>query len=464
MDIDAIVDREKALGLSLPFWVSGDYSAATDNVEMFYTKLVFETYLNARRLPLNPNDNLYQDVLRSVLYHQIIHYPRSFNGPRDEALPDCVQENGQLMGSVLSFPILCLINLCGYWDALNRYLGFVVNDFTKLPVLINGDDIIFRADDRLYGLWQESLKELNFILSLGKNYSHPKILTVNSQFFHWREGHAERVNYLNIGLLTGQTKITGRSSAKKLPLWAFYNECMNGAVNPPRAHRRFIHYNRKALEELVDMNSTTSFNLFLPPERGGLGFIPPPGVKYKVSNFQRHFATFLEHLNLQNLERGVRSFQLGLIREKADGPKRIPLHTAAYLAYAPSIGPLPEEVEPIHDTSLQLPLLSQPSPNTEDMPSFSVRFPRKKMMSEFREGKWNRMSDIEIKTYPYRLCEVKSRLVLSLRADGDLPVVTLTDQLDKFPIGSRSSRSKTVSVLNWRLASINADRLHGPTN
>jgi hypothetical protein len=75
------------------------------------------------------------------------------------------------MGSILSFPILCVVNLLCYWRAVERYWGKQVS-LRKLQVLINGDDILFRANARLYAIWQEEIKEVGFELSVGKNYIH----------------------------------------------------------------------------------------------------------------------------------------------------------------------------------------------------------------------------------------------------------------------------------------------------
>jgi hypothetical protein len=155
------------------FWVSGDYSAATDGIKLEYTKSCFEAFLNAAEL-----DGVTRAILRSVLYEQIIVYNDSV----------VMQKRGQLMGSPLSFPILCMINFLTYWRSMERYLLKSINHFEKLPVLINGDDILFGSNSVHYELWIEELKEVGFSLSIGKNYCSPKILTVNSVLF-WDHGN-----------------------------------------------------------------------------------------------------------------------------------------------------------------------------------------------------------------------------------------------------------------------------------
>lgn len=88
------------------------------------------------------------------------------------------------MGNVLSFPLLCLANLCCFWMAVERYRGVDV-DFDDLPpARINGDDILFLApDDRFYDIWKEEATKFGFELSQGKNLVSDKLLQINSVLY-----------------------------------------------------------------------------------------------------------------------------------------------------------------------------------------------------------------------------------------------------------------------------------------
>ena len=116
-----------------------------------------------------------------MLYEQLLlHYPK--DGPTAT-----LQTDGQLMGSNLSFPILCVINLIGYWTTLEEYTGLRFEP-NCLPVLVNGDDILFRIpkprpDDphTFYELWNKNITLFGFELSVGKNYIHDRVFTVNSE-------------------------------------------------------------------------------------------------------------------------------------------------------------------------------------------------------------------------------------------------------------------------------------------
>ena len=177
------------------------------------------------------------------------------------------------MGSTLSFPILCIINLCCYWAALEEYLGKQVS-LQDLPVLINGDDILFRCNKEFYSLWQDYITEVGFQLSLGKNYTHKSFFTINSIGYYHRVINGKddicEIPYLNVGLLTGQSKLNKRQEDLK-PLDQNYNIVLSGALNKLRAHQRFLHYNKTSIGDLTKKGN---FSLFLSPCLG-LGRFPP---------------------------------------------------------------------------------------------------------------------------------------------------------------------------------------------
>lgn len=272
-------------------WVSGDYAAATDGLKIYYTKLAFETSLNHQSL-----QDSEKDLLRSVLYEQILEYPSMIINGVKKTIEPGQQQTGQLMGSTLSFPILCIINLCCYWAALEEYLGKQVS-LQDLPVLINGDDILFRCNKEFYSLWQDYITEVGFQLSLGKNYTHKSFFTINSIGYYHRVINGKddicEIPYLNVGLLTGQSKLNKRQEDLK-PLDQNYNIVLSGALNKLRAHQRFLHYNKTSIGDLTKKGN---FSLFLSPCLGGCGFELFPEVKPVVyfTAFQRKLANFLYH-------------------------------------------------------------------------------------------------------------------------------------------------------------------------
>jgi len=90
------------------------------------------------------------------------------------------------MGSVLSFPFLCSANFICFYRAVKKKC-FILNinppSLNELPVLINGDDILFLADAELYQLWFEEIKLVGFELSPGKNLTSSDYFTINSSLY-----------------------------------------------------------------------------------------------------------------------------------------------------------------------------------------------------------------------------------------------------------------------------------------
>jgi len=333
LDFQAMLDREKRLGLDFSFFVSGDYSSATDKLNPAATKMIFERLLN--RFGVSDDD---KKVFRSILYEQFLVYPKEYSGQlkkdvrtkdlqidRGDDLivtldntrvsgqsftgPDPTrglftvrQRNGQLMGSILSFPVLCLANMICYQFTLEQYLGHKVSPY-DLPAFFNGDDALFRANDRFYALWLENIKFVGFELSIGKNYVHPKYFTINSQLFVF-DAETERFKnekFLNNGLLMGQSK--GGNSQDESPVWVNYKTVVAGASNKVNAHNRFLYYNRNSLFAATsNSRGTGEYNYFFPRELGGLGMVAPAGVTLKdPTTFQAQLACYLNRLHRKNV-------------------------------------------------------------------------------------------------------------------------------------------------------------------
>jgi len=424
-DLLNMLDREKRAGVShFDKFVSGDYKAATDRLNIEYTKEAFEASLGKC---MDYGDDL-KEVLRSVLYEQDLHYPQKYAGTvqtlDEEGNPVLLadefgvmrevfntsdllsvrQKNGQLMGSTLSFPILCIINLVCYWRALEDYLGHAVK-LEDLPVLVNGDDILFRCNDEFYLVWRKYISKVGFVLSLGKNFVHKNVLTVNSTYYRYvrepRKGgfyeSFKLLGYLNVGLLIGQKKTGGNNNSVK-PIWDQHNELVDWAVDPLRASRRFMHYRMNEIKELTRICDNTTANLFLPFEFGGLGFNPPtPSFKFNITSFQRKFAAFVEMKNNERLNEGIDiTSNMGLIVKKSrtqNLPKlhHIPNNLALFRA---------TDVLNVNQTKYVEKTFTPPTMTGDFIASnpkdIVVRRPKPRVLEEFRQAKLRRMSTKEL--------------------------------------------------------------------
>jgi len=84
-----------------------------------------------------------------------------------------VLKNGQMMGFLLSFPLLCLTN----------YLVFRWAVGWKPPVRVNGDDIVFRARPEVASHWMKKVEAAGLKLSVGKTMVDRTFFTLNSALF-----------------------------------------------------------------------------------------------------------------------------------------------------------------------------------------------------------------------------------------------------------------------------------------
>jgi hypothetical protein len=295
---DSFVDRIRPFcqqkDLEFTHVVSGDYKGATDGIDIKATKTAFEALLRLVKIPLPEGTReQYMTTLQDVLYEQTLIYPE--DGPEDTR-----QNNGQLMGSNLSFPILCVINLIGYWMTMEEYTGLTFEPM-ELPVLVNGDDILFRTpqprpDDpeSFYETWKRNITLLGFELSVGKNYVHDSVFTVNSECWvvKTRQGIRSftRVRHLDVGLLVNNNA-AARLENRTLPLGDRMNRVLEGAWSRKRAWDRLKHYYRDELKAWMQVGRHTTFNVCSAVELGGLG-INPEGLDVKFTNFQRRLAAF----------------------------------------------------------------------------------------------------------------------------------------------------------------------------
>jgi hypothetical protein len=142
-----------------PVWLSGDYTAATDNFPMWATEALLEGIL----------DCISHEPTKQWARWEISSHKIDYPG-RDPEL----QTSGQLMGSLLSFPLLCLLN-----DFVMKESGFHPNTY-----LVNGDDVVARSSLAKIKAWRSFAPRVGLSLSMGKNFIDPDFCTVNSQLFY----------------------------------------------------------------------------------------------------------------------------------------------------------------------------------------------------------------------------------------------------------------------------------------
>lgn len=167
---------------------SGDYQQSTNDLSMEVTRTICTWAFggDVERVvakALGPQRLISEgQTLTSVKYERLRDgvYKRKEEFASTEV--ESEQLNGQLMGSPLSFPVLCVANAAlkrlAYQIAYNRWWGKSLDFF---PFAVNGDDIVARLDLRVYDIWVQLLTAVNWKLSPGKSYLDERLAQVNSQ-------------------------------------------------------------------------------------------------------------------------------------------------------------------------------------------------------------------------------------------------------------------------------------------
>jgi hypothetical protein len=280
------------------FWLSIDYSSATDGLSASLSAALLEGLLTELSLD-NPG---YFRMLQAVLAPHRISYPKVAN----TQLEDVDQQNGQLMGSPLSFPILCLANLALYLMVRRRTRPDArLRDLLE-AVLINGDDMLYIGTEEEWKLHHELGERFGLAMSPGKAYKHQVYANVNSICVHYDlrwESTPLVIPFLNAGLLLGNHKVLGKveshgtspalkskfSSSIALsneeikvgaPVSSCFDEVVRGALPGREADvaKMYLSIHSSALRR-----ESKGRNLFLPTSVGGLGQTRPLGIRKEIT-------------------------------------------------------------------------------------------------------------------------------------------------------------------------------------
>jgi hypothetical protein len=328
-------------------WFSVDYSAATDGLSYKYSGGILEEILEL--IPPHQYQRALQVLGMHDLYypdkHEVYGYDRVTSVTKLGTM-----SRGQLMGSVLSFPILCLANLGVYL----RTMQGVQRDWTQKQilnhVLINGDDMLYAAPAEL---WSEHIrvgKAVGLNMSVGKSYHHPVYANVNSTsvLYDLRQeaSQPKQVGFLNTGLFFGQHKVQDvvdgdplsedekdSISLRLFSVWAkipdedkelllnvredpaivsSINNMLEGSL-PSRARGVLGDYLTLHKEKIERLRMCLVFvktvsgrrypiffkrNLFLPESSGGMGVKCPEGFRFRITRLDRKVAALLQSKNL----------------------------------------------------------------------------------------------------------------------------------------------------------------------
>jgi len=236
----------------LDLFVSGDYSAATDNLKMVVTRAILKEIVSSQDLEIHTmcenalvNGKIIYDLGKVI---PECKFKTIFGGSKDRGTEntlrrclfglDCFKEriaklekcdssaikgqfivnqlNGQFMGSIISFIVLCIANLAAYrfaYETFHKTYVTIDQLMEDQPVLINGDDILFCCGPEFYTHWKKVISEFGFIPSPGKNLFHKDFCQINSVLFRIQDNEnipgrdaIDEICYVNFGMLTNRRK------------------------------------------------------------------------------------------------------------------------------------------------------------------------------------------------------------------------------------------------------------------
>jgi hypothetical protein len=296
--VDRLLAKATALDHSHSgFWVSGDYEAATDNLHPTLSEECIEEIVDLLRIPLE--DGI---VLRRALTGHMIHWVGS-SVDRVERR----QNWGQLMGSPISFPVLCLVNaaITRFWFEIETGRKWKLSE---MPLLVNGDDILFWCPSKdAYRRWKAWTEMAGLKPSIGKNYTSSKYLIINSQIFGIRKSidffgaevweNTGDLPCMNFGLLTGEVKSGSSHAAEKTMFGTHelqrdsfrqraHDWCDGFPEDRDLMNNVFINQNREVLRGLPE-----GISWWVHPRLGGLGL--PVTREVNITTAQRKLAAML---------------------------------------------------------------------------------------------------------------------------------------------------------------------------
>lgn len=290
-------------------FLSVDYSDATNGIRAWVSECIMDEISNALNLTSDERtaciESLTQHVLELKLetkngkklfpLNKLKQLQEQFKIDIDSESIQLPQKEGQLMGSIISFPILCIANaaILRWTREVDTYRDL---DLSRSKILVNGDDGLLRTTKRGKQVWELIASELGLKPSVGKVYYSKEFLNINSALFikiepivqkenypKWNSymkkfkpkiTFLKEVNYPNMGIIKGYKRST-KGGTDKISLRDIMTEQSIGANctylinNCPenikgKAYKLFLNENWQLLQRY-------KIPWYLPERLGGLG-------------------------------------------------------------------------------------------------------------------------------------------------------------------------------------------------
>jgi hypothetical protein len=271
------ITEEEFAGWKLPEskeFISVDYEGATNNLRKDLSEYAIQCLMDNWHLPKEV-----QSLVRLNLLNTIIEYDVVSRDMKFKTKLAGYQSNGQLMGSVISFPFLCVINAAVCRKAIELDTSRTM-PLAECDLRINGDDAVFMSGEEGYRVWADLSAAAGLKPSVGKVYKSPEFFNMNSRDIRYspsKHGFT-MTKFVNMGLYlglkrSGETRLSVENS-----------DCYNLGTNLldlekdtpstlyPHIHRSFVQLHMEKLKK-------SGVPWYVPRVFGGLGL--PPLLEYK---------------------------------------------------------------------------------------------------------------------------------------------------------------------------------------
>jgi len=277
LDIESVCKHDGA------WLLSGDYVSSTDNIHTWATETCVDEMRRVLDLPVQMVELLLRALTRHIFVDSTLcAVPPVWSEdlwefvyeekPPKETFRRRNQKTGQLMGSIVSFPILCIINATGCRMALECADGreYEISD-PCLRLVVNGDDCLLASPNKeLYEWWRRILSVVGLEESVGKTYFNQRFAVINSALYDYCSGSRNWVErrYVNMGLVKGLKRAGGEDDRTPWDVALCFNDLVRTCPSwlTEEATALFIKYNRKVLQEYEGP-------WYFPRYAGGLGMV-----------------------------------------------------------------------------------------------------------------------------------------------------------------------------------------------
>jgi hypothetical protein len=243
-----------------------DYQSATDLLDPAMSAAAVDGICDSVGMP--------EDIRK--LFH------KALTGHLVESVP---QVWGQLMGSIVSFIVLCVVNA-----AVIRHAYEIAHEreflLSEIPMLVNGDDGLVRSTERFAEIWSDVARVAGLIPSVGKVYSDDVYVNINSTSYNYINEEFVLIPYVNMGLVMGMTRSGGKQTSTSLVDRSYENPWSSSIGSkhhalldncPPdkvlATHELFLKHNADTLKSFA-------VPWYIPEWLGGVGLKPLIRVSY----------------------------------------------------------------------------------------------------------------------------------------------------------------------------------------